>query len=274
MARAEEFVLQSEMIGSSSSAGRGFLRMAVTELRRAKAQEAQDFRPRIFLGRIYEMLGDDRIALELLEPAIAQAGEHPVVIDAHFVAAISCARLGDSRREIEHYDALLRMETSLQNRATALTNQAEAYMLLGEMEQAVDDYREALELIPDAALTHWGLAVALDRSGDPQGATQEAALALGSDPDSRQLMSPNVFFVPAYDRYWYIALGAIAKARAADTSEARVQWWNWSAQMWTQYIDAASASDRWLGLARAHREACQRELQKVQAKAGGKAKGK
>ena len=262
--RAEILILQADLVGLSSAPARGLLRLALAELRGARAQFSRDVRPRILLGRVLQMLEEDRAALELLEAAIEQDPGHSTVVEAHFAAAISCARLGKPEREAAHYEALLLRETSTHNRATALTNQAEAFMLMGDVDRAVDGYRAALELVPDAALSHWGLAVALDRSGDPQGAIEEARLALTTDPDSRQLMSPNVFFLPAYDRYWYLALGAMSRAYRADNSELRVQWWNWSVQMWTQYVEAAASSDRWLALARAHRETCQRELRKVQ----------
>lgn len=123
-------------------------------------------------------------------------------------------------------------------------------MLQGQLDQALRDYDLALALVPDHALAHWGRAVALDRSGDLPAALEQASRALVFDPDGRELASPRVFYIPEYDRHWYQALGAMARAQQAKRSPAEAVWCEQAVTLWNRYVRAAQPDDRWLALAR------------------------
>jgi tetratricopeptide (TPR) repeat protein len=221
---------------------------------------------RVVYGRVLEMLShtdsiDDAAArlhhaVSVLEQAIALAPEHPATRDARFSLAVAYAKLGDPRKEIAVYDELLRSETLIEPRGIVLANQAEAYMLLGDLLRSVEGYREALKLAADNVLARWGLAVALDRSGDSDAALGEAQLAIQSDPLGASLSHPSVFFIPDYDRFWYVALGWMARAsQRTDRAQAAVAWKR-AEDNWIQYIDHAKPDDPWLRSANARRQLC------------------
>src|SRR5262249_59502959 len=76
-----------------------------------------------------------------------------------------------------------------------------------------------------APSTYWGLAVALDRSGELDAAMEAIGLARSYDPHDKSI-SPaggSWFFSPEYDEAWYTALGHWAHARAATLRAARIE---------------------------------------------------
>src|SRR5690606_13296059 len=100
--------------------------------------------------------------------------------DALRALAICYARLGRHDEEIAAYAEALVIEPHADVRAVLLANRAEAFMVRGDILSAVRGYRQSLQEAPgsDAApTTLWGLAVALDRSGDFSGALERIALA-------------------------------------------------------------------------------------------------
>jgi hypothetical protein len=122
-------------------------------------------------------------------------------------------------------------------------------------------------------LTLWDLAVALDRSGDPGGALETAAKASATmvitSNQTQQLRGrtiiapparggdPSVFFVPEWQREWYLALGSSAAARGVrDARDAQALWADAEGH-WDVYIagsSAAGANDPWLAVARVRRD--------------------
>src|SRR5262249_28105893 len=128
--------------------------------------------------------------------------------------AIAYAHLGRTDEEIAAYGEALRVQPVDGERARLLANRAEAYMLLGDVTQAIAGYRAALVLLASdyllygsGATTLWGLAVALDRSGDLEGGLESVRLARAYDSKDEEIHGPYWFFQPEYDRYWYDALG-------------------------------------------------------------------
>jgi hypothetical protein len=108
-------------------------------------------------------------------------------------------------------------------------------------------------------LTRWGLAMALDRSGDLSGAIHESMLADAEDrPAFSYLDDPQVFFVPAYEVHWQKALGEMARASKAPMSSQQAILWDAAATIWDRYISLATASkdDAWVSLAQAHMKLC------------------
>lgn len=247
---------------------RQLLAMAARALERADAVSSPDIRPRALLGRVLSRLAQlsppdqEREVLiraaRVLEQAIALSPDDPVAVEARFTLAVAWARLGEPLKEVAVYDQLLAREPSRQERAVVMMNQAEAFMVLGDLERSVAGYRGSIRLAGDQPLAFWGLAVALDRNGDNPGAVAAAANALTFDPDASALHDPNVFFMPAHDRFWYDALGAMARARQEKDPELARLWWKAAAAFWGRYREQASDDDRWGVAAESRRKLCER----------------
>jgi hypothetical protein len=153
-----------------------------------------------------------------------------------------------------------------------MMNMGEAEMRLGRIDDALDTFTEVLRMcaeLPNSSgvsttyvLTLWDMAVALDRSGDPRGALgmTRKALAWNGRANDRPITGwdaikePDVaFFVPEWERDWYLALGSTAMAmNAPDTLDAaRLK--AEAARYRGVYVERASAAggkDPWLAVAR------------------------
>lgn len=121
--------------------------------------------------------------------------------------------LADYERQLRTFDADTSSSWRRRQRATRLSNAAELYMGLGELDRAIDLYIESIETAGTEALYMFGLAVALDRDGQRMRAAEvmrEAILADGLDLRSHRcsLDRPGVFFVPEGDKSYYLALRA------------------------------------------------------------------
>jgi tetratricopeptide (TPR) repeat protein len=252
-----------------SGQGRDQLRTALEKLDEAHADTAPDVRLRFDLGEIaYELREEateprlrnyDRCA-RALQSAVTEAPDHPMATDAYRMLAICYAKLEQPQKEIACYDELLLRESIPSYRSLAFSNRAEAQMLLHHFPPAIADYRASLALAPDVALTHLGLAAALDRTGDTPGAMVEAKAAVTYDPLDQQLTRADVFFVPPYDLYFYEGLSAMARAQLADDPAGSVLWWETAVAKWMEYVAMAVSSDPWITLARAHQTSSERQL--------------
>lgn len=201
----------------------------------------------------------ERELLELAMPHFEHvaASDAPAALraDALSSLAICHARLGQHELEIAAYDRAVMIEPDPESRAVLLANQAEGYMATGHISRAVRGYRASLAQTAGALMfetgvtTIWGLGVALDRSGDLDGALEQLTLARSYDRLDRALNPPGWFYVPAHDRHWYEALGHWQIARSATTRDVRLGSYAESARQWRAYIDAAPPDDVWLQLA-------------------------
>jgi tetratricopeptide (TPR) repeat protein len=272
-ARVREFMapLPDEVLGLRELR----LQQARTELESANGATSPDVRLRFDLGQIYEELSHNQQAIDVLQPALAMAPDHPAAADAWLELAFSYARLDRSREERDAYDAYLARASDESGRATALLNRAEAEMRLGNLDDAVLGYRDAIDACDSASLledlfktgvlARWGLAVALDRSGDATGAAREALMASQLDPketiiDSQEMCGTSlcVFFVPDYERDWYLGLGRAEHAKQEPDPRKAAMLWKKAEEKWADYISRADPKDRWLALAKAHLSATQR----------------
>jgi tetratricopeptide (TPR) repeat protein len=133
---------------------------------------------------------------------------------------------------------------------------------LDELEAARADYRRAIQLAeePDLyALSHYGLAVVLERLGDLPAAFTELDTALAitlpfpaySAPDPLEL--PGVSFEPAHERYYLEALRAMARLRHVGDRAAWLGESTVALQAWDAYLAAAPSSVRYRKNAEAHR---------------------
>lgn len=230
------------------------------------ASASPDPRVRFFHARMLSRAGHDQQAVEALRRAIAFAPHHPSVNEAYFALAVSLAKLRRTDEELAVYERWLQLESDREHRAVGLSNQAEAFMVAGRIEEAIAAYRKAIDLAHDNALAHWGLAVALDRAGDPAGSLHQTHIALTYDPDANQLASPAVFFIPAYDVFWYQALGSMARAMHADESALQALWWDRAASLWQRYMDTAAIDDRWRPIARIRFLYCEKSAREAKAR--------
>ena len=273
--RAAQVLLgEAQQNRPTSPLGQEKLAQALRVLDDVHADTSPDVRLRFDVGKVLSLLGDYTRSTPVLESALLEAPNHPLATEAYFSIAICYAKRSQPEEEIRAYDEFLRRETDSTARAGALSNRAEAQMLLGRLTPAITDYRSSLALEPDNVLAHWGLSVALDRSGDMPGALAEAKAAITFDPLDQQLESPNVFFMPPYDRYWYEGIGAMARAGDLDDAATSMLWWETALGKWRDYVGLATSDDRWLPLARAHLATCEQKLQKTKKRAAQSEKKK
>lgn len=231
---------------------------------------------RYAVATIYYKLFDVDRETSLLELAIPHF-EHvadsraPVGLRADALAsqAICHARLGQHEREIAAYDRALAIEPDPEARALFLANQAEGYMAMGRILRALSGYRQSLEqtsgvmMLETGVTTTWGMAVALDRSGDIDGALESIGVARSYDRFDQAIHGPGWFYVPSYDRHWYEALGHWQIARTVDEPDAALGAYESSERSWRAYIDAAAPGDPWLALAEIRLRQCEKEHQKA-----------
>jgi len=258
----------------SSSAQKEQLARSLRLLEEIDAEHSHDIRLRFDLGALLSLIGDEKRAATVLESAITLAPDHPSAVDAYWSLAIAYVKLGRFEEEVGAYEEFLRRSTTAYQRARALCNRAESQVRREKIGEALRDYRESLVLQPEDVLCHWGYAVALDRSGDAPGAMVEAKTAITFDPLDQELANPGVFFLPAYERFWYEGLGAMARAQQIDDPATSVLWWDAAVAKWAGYLAFAPADDRWVPLAKAHQASCQRHVEQAKKAALRLAKGR
>ncbi|MEO6574133.1 MAG: tetratricopeptide repeat protein [Polyangiaceae bacterium] len=246
------------------------------------AAHSPDPRLRFDLAEVYELLERYDAVIGVLEGALAMAPDHPAATRAWFQLAGAYAHKDSaesSRKEISAYREFLARETDDEDRAIALLNLAEAEMHLGEMERSITDYQESLHLAASSPrlrgpeteiLAVWGLAVAYDRSGDATGAAAQSKLATQMDArDIRISDKRYTFFVPEYERNWYLGLAAMAHARDATDPRVILAHWVDAEQRWESYLAGAerlSSGDRWIVRARSHRDFAKAQRVKAAAR--------
>lgn len=124
-------------------------------------------------------------------------------------------------KALEEYRRTRALLSSDSDRAVVAANEAECQMTLGRLSQALDGYRRALRLAPGSLGGRWGLAVALDRQGRTREALAMARAARAGDPKLTALVGPGVFFVPAVEVEYYLAMAALA---SGDERDAALHW--------------------------------------------------
>jgi tetratricopeptide (TPR) repeat protein len=274
-------------------------------LESADVAHGPDPRLRFDLGRVYEQLATTqrrvdlhRRAIDVLEPALRQAPDAPGATDALEALVYAYAKLDRPRDELATWRRYIPRLLDDRERIAPLMNMGEAQMRLGRLDEALATFRQTLaicETLPSGsngvnstyALALWDLALAQDRTGDPAGALETAAKAKGWTWAEVVGLGPaqglrtvtgwdvirderNVFFVPDWDREWYLALGDAATAqRATDPREAASLWAS-AETHWSTYVDRATSAgvrDPWLTVARLRRDRAQRARAESAARA-------
>lgn len=207
--------------------------------------------------------GREQDARRLLEDALPKLPAGPLRADALRRLGVVLATLSEPRRSRDVYTEALKLEISPRERANLYYNRAEASLELDELEAAGADYRRAIELAtePDTlALARYGLAVALERSGDLPAALEELGAALAVSlpfpiyPTPDPLELPGVFFVPEYERHYIEALRAMARARGAEDRATYVVEAAAAIQAWDAYLAAAPETVPYRKNAEAHKK--------------------
>ncbi|HEY1958511.1 MAG TPA: tetratricopeptide repeat protein [Polyangiaceae bacterium] len=233
---------------------------------------------------------DYRGAVSILEPLAKEFDGELFSIEVWQKLAESYVRLERTQDEIRAYDEVLARAMGDGDKLTPLLNQGEAYMRMGDADLAVDRFRELLELGARVSspeifmLAQWDLAIALDRSGDLRNGRAAALAAVRMDgrcvgvnkelnvvvtthcetdkdilitevPSGLFAMSKyntSVYFVPDYEREWYLALGYAALALDAASPAVVAEHWRGAETAMTSYVNGATrhGHDHWLPLAR------------------------
>lgn len=254
-------------------------REALARLDRALALAPDDVRSLAPAAHLRERLGDLDGALRDASRALALDPDGTSAQDAHFTLAVVHTWRGEHVACRDHYLASLRFPMSDYSRSIVLGNLGDAYLALGDMRSAVESYVASVTLRPEYALGWLGLAIARDRSQmDPlpdaamavRAASDESVArmrtprtARGFDPEALidALSAEGVFYVPAYDRFYYQGMAHEAVARAvspgnpfgvtADPEAARAHR-RVAAEAWRRYLDGAAPDDPWRARAEAH----------------------
>jgi tetratricopeptide (TPR) repeat protein len=197
-------------------------------LEQALERKPRHFRARFLLADALAVQGRRAEAITAFDEAcpLAPAPEEAATCSRRLAVELSRAgRLADA---LSLYDRQLETDG---DSATAYLNSAELLMAQGpsRLPEAVARYRQAVALEerappgPDRdqglALGLYGLAVALDRDGQPARAREAMVRAVRIDPRLRLLEVPgepgagDVFFVPPADAHYYLGLALVALDR-------------------------------------------------------------
>ncbi len=144
-----------------------------------------------------------------LDPRFSSLGEANGVLFERAIWHTKLATPEHLRKAVRDYEAILARSGSLERGGSGQVwgNLAETQMMLGELDTAIESYRQAARYSSDAS-TWYGLAVAMDRDGRSSQAQaivrQQGAAAYEHFRNSVKL--GNTFFVPAGEVHYYYAL--------------------------------------------------------------------
>jgi tetratricopeptide (TPR) repeat protein len=277
------------------------LEAARAMLEEAGAERSPDVRLRFDLGVVYERLATMQgrsdlhlRVIDVLVPALDSAPDHSAATTALEALVYAYAKLDRPREELATWRLYVARLTEDRALAAPMMNMGEAEMRLGRLDDAIGTFRAVLQLCAALsnssarnstyALTLWDLAVALDRAGDPRAALDTAGKArelrwreaspLGqvrevSGWDAIRDQQA-VFFVPDWERQWYLALGYAAAAGDESDAHAAAMLWAAAEEHWGAYLakaGAPGADDRWLGIARVRRDRVHAERLRAERRA-------
>ena len=113
--------------------------------------------------------------------------------------------------------------------------------------------------------------VATERDGDLPSALELArrASSFRFGPPSHAVVAldlPSVYFTPDYEEHYYRALATMGEAAKANTTAERRLALQTASLLWSLYFDRAQRdAEPWAPNARAHRDACRRQLAQLDA---------
>lgn len=200
-------------------------------------------------------------AIPILEGLAKELGHSAFSLEVWQKLAECYVHLERTPDEIRAYDEVLARASTDLERLTPMLNQGEAYMRSGDADGAVSRFRELLDLAAKTSnaditlLADWDLTVALDRSGDFRRALEKSRETLRTTQVALLLIKPinaTVYFVPEYERSWYLALGEAGLALEATKPREAADHWRAAESEMTSYVNGATlhGGDKWLDLAR------------------------
>lgn len=245
------------------------LEAARSMLEEADAAHSRDVRVRYDLGLVYYELADrqgGRVdlyqkAIDVLAPAVDSAPDDPATTGALYSLVYAYAKMNRPREELATWRRYIPRLVDDSSRVVAMMNMGEAEMRLGAVDDALATFREVMRIcgtLPNTTgvgstyvLALWDLAVALDRSGDPgqaiASATRAAKMSVigssGRAMTGGELIArdPGVFFVPDWERQWYLALLATTEARQAKDPRDALELWSQAERSWDTYVERCAA---------------------------------
>jgi tetratricopeptide (TPR) repeat protein len=276
---ADRAVSRDYSLGRMSTAARRriLLRKTLVSLRRVTADKSKNMKLRYRLAQVHYRLFDVERDLKHIERAtkhfelISSSEEVPRSQRARALMslAICYARLGRHGDEIVAYSKAIALQADPISHSVLLANQAEGFMARGHIIAAVRGYRASLRATPSPLMidsgvtTMWGLAVALDRSGDLNGALANVRRARSYDPGDLRINGDHWFYVPSYDRHWYEALGHWQIARDAKNPDVKRQAYDAAIASWQAFTNQADAKDPWVAIAAFRTTQCEAERNKA-----------
>lgn len=224
------------MLGSDLSAHRrAAVENAIARFERARALAPNDPEVLYLCGKALSLwerrLPSGRIekkSREAIARFLALREVDPLYEAEHvaFELGVLYTRESEFAKAAEEYERALTLRVDETSRAVILGNLAEVTMMAGDLEGAVRLYERAIQegSTDERLLSLWGLAVALDRLGEHGEALERARRALRDDQRPMGVLKQSsVFFVPAYEAFYYDGLGllALAEEQAGETSSAQ-----------------------------------------------------
>ncbi len=230
---------------------------ALAMLEDAGAAESPDVMLRFDLGTVLYELADKNgrmdfytRAARVLEGALSMSPDGPGSTQALGRLAEAYAKLDRPFDEIATWRRYIPRLLDARARAVDTMNLGEAEMRIGRVDDALATFRDVMQQLGDVpggeqtyVLTLWDIAVALDRTGDARGALETATKVTHmTSPPTHFLLkgTEGVFFVPAWERYWYLALGSEAIARDDRDAREVVMYLMEAEDEWNEYIKGAS----------------------------------
>jgi len=185
--------------------------------------------------------------------------------DVAFDLGIALTVEGDFDGALAEYDRGLALCVSPDSRSINLSNAAEVLMNRGRVREAIERYEAAIaeaRLDGIRSLAEYGLAVALDRDDQRGRALEVMRDGWNHDPNRADpnrlcgtLTNPGdsgVFFVPAHDHHYYVALQLEARAAVEADEAIRQRLAETSANEWQEFLSSGGAAGPWARQAREH----------------------
>lgn len=149
-----------------------------------------------------------------LDPRINEVLVRRALLNTRLVDGSAADRRHLEKAARDYQAALDRSDglTSTRNDELLLGNLAETYMMLDRLDDAIAGYLQVIAIGAARVSTVYGLAVALDRDGSGEQAIRriQAQGPEGFEAFAKECLHRNVFFVPAGESAYYLALASEA----------------------------------------------------------------
>ncbi|MEZ4405282.1 MAG: tetratricopeptide repeat protein [Polyangiales bacterium] len=251
--------------------------MAIAMLESAATTRPDHLETLTTLAGAYQLDGRYLLSDATAARALALSPPAPVELALRNLRAVVLAHLDRPAEARDEYLRALALPTSDRGRAFLLGNLADTLAQLGDLDAAIARYRECVALHGGYGLAWLGLAVTLDRAGQPSEREADRAALVASHlaravrasgdfpmcPDDTaalacELERPEVFFVPSYDFYAQrgVAHEAIARAldRGPEADPAAAARHRAQARAdWERFLTLAPTDSPWRAQAERHR---------------------